>query len=123
MIRSTDTHLCNVPRCTQEIGAKFLMCRAHWAMVPGHLQSLVWHNYRRGQEHDGKPSRAYVTAAREAIDAVMEKLRAEAEQADMFDGNAPRLAIFSCPRCSSPVEHEREVCADCRSRENQETPE
>jgi len=42
-------------------------------MVPKPLQEEVWKHYRRGQEVDKDPSREYLVAARNAINAVAEK--------------------------------------------------
>jgi hypothetical protein len=42
-------------------------------MVPKPLQALVWATYRPEQEVKKDPSREYLEAARQAIDAVAEK--------------------------------------------------
>ena len=46
------------------------MCLAHWRLVPARLQREVWRHYRKGQEIDKQPTRAYMEAQRAAIEAV-----------------------------------------------------
>jgi len=63
------------------------MCRAHWNMVPARLQRAVWAHYRRGQERDKRPSRAYLQAALRAIAAVADReATAEWEQVELVVG-------------------------------------
>jgi len=38
------------------------MCRKHWFMLPVALRFLIIKNYRKGQEIDKRPTRAYVEA-------------------------------------------------------------
>jgi hypothetical protein len=45
------------------------MCARHWRMVPRAVQLDVWKHYRVGQCDDKSPSRAWLSAARAAIDA------------------------------------------------------
>lgn len=42
-------------------------------MVPKAIRDRIWRHYREGQEDDWKPSREYLTAARDAVIAVAEK--------------------------------------------------
>lgn len=50
-----------------------LMCSHHWYMVPKSLQDAVWATYVAGQEVRKDPTREYLVAARNAINAVAEK--------------------------------------------------
>lgn len=67
---SDGTHLCHAPNCTTPIPPGFAMCRPHWRMVPPAIRRRIWRHFRPGQERDKKPSRAYVAALRDAIDAL-----------------------------------------------------
>lgn len=51
------------------------MCARHWRMVPRALQQAVWAAYRPGQERTKTPSRAYLDAAKVAINAVAARER------------------------------------------------
>jgi len=64
------SHLCHAEACTAVVSPKRLMCPRHWRMVPRHLQSAVWANYRPGQEIDKNPSSDYLTAHLRAVNAV-----------------------------------------------------
>lgn len=66
-------HYCHAVGCTKEVPRKLLMCIDHWRRVPKKLQQEVWRWYRRGQEEDMNPSQEYLTAAKNAINAVAEK--------------------------------------------------
>lgn len=66
-------HTCHAKNCTKVVPPRLLMCLKHWRMVPRELQHAVWATYRPGQEVDKKPSRAYLDAARAAIEAVAAK--------------------------------------------------
>lgn len=68
-------HHCHAWRCRVHVPPAMLMCRPHWYMVPRALRDAVWATYRPGQERDKKPSRAYMTAAIAAINAVAERER------------------------------------------------
>ena len=68
-------HLCHAKDCDEEVPPRMLMCYPHWRMVPKKLQAAVWDAYVPGQEIRKTPSRSYVKAAQEAIDAVAEKER------------------------------------------------
>jgi len=63
-------HLCHAIDCNIRVPANRLMCAPHWFMVPRILRTEVWRTYRPGQERDKSPSRAYLDAAREAINVV-----------------------------------------------------
>lgn len=63
-------HLCHAVGCNIRVPANRLMCAPHWFMVPADMRRRVWQTYRFEQEIDGKPSKAYRDAAREAINAV-----------------------------------------------------
>lgn len=68
-------HLCHALRCHSPVDPARLMCLRHWRMVPRDLQRAVWAAYVPGQERRKDPSRAYLTAARAAIQAVSRKER------------------------------------------------
>ena len=75
-------HTCHAEGCAEVIDAERLMCRAHWRKVPRDLQKAVWRTYVPGQEkRRGRPSDAYIAAARAAIDAVARIERDAAEAA------------------------------------------
>ena len=65
-----DAHTCHAEGCNVRVPPKLLMCRRHWFMVPPMLRREVWRLYRPGQERDKNPTREYLVAARESIDAV-----------------------------------------------------
>lgn len=65
-------HACHWPDCKTEIEPKLLMCRGHWFRLPADLRTLVWANYRPGQEITKTPSREYM--------AVMDQVLAWARQ-------------------------------------------
>jgi hypothetical protein len=60
-MKSSYSHKCAVPNCTREIPDGLLMCSAHWARVPNHLQVAVNRTYRRGS------AKAYLEARKAAI--------------------------------------------------------
>lgn len=62
-------HECAARGCGEQVPRRLLMCRTHWRQVPADVRASVWLAYRRGQEDNG-PSRAYINAATEAIEAV-----------------------------------------------------
>lgn len=64
-------HTCHVPYCQCLVPPKLLMCRNHWGKVPKKLQNEVYRCYRPGQEIDKQPSQQYLTAAKVAIDYVV----------------------------------------------------
>lgn len=63
-------HHCHARGCERAVPPKMLMCYPHWRMVPRLVQRKVWATYRDGQEITKDPSREYLAAAREAIEAV-----------------------------------------------------
>ncbi len=66
-------HTCHAKGCRTHVRPALLMCRRHWAMVPPALRTAIWATYRPGQERDKQPSREYLAAARDAINAVAER--------------------------------------------------
>lgn len=64
------SHRCHAVGCDIEVDPGLLMCRRHWFQVPKNLRREVWRLYRKGQERDKNPSREYLAAAKDAIDAV-----------------------------------------------------
>jgi hypothetical protein len=63
-------HTCHARDCQRPVAPRFLMCPAHWRLVPRRLQQAVYAAYRPGQERDKEPSAAWHRAADLAIDAV-----------------------------------------------------
>jgi len=47
-----------------DLGFDSLDCRQHWYSLPMDLRNAIWRAYVPGQERTGKPSAAYVAAAR-----------------------------------------------------------
>jgi len=69
-------HYCHARGCRVQVNRRFLMCRAHWQLVPRRVKSWVWAAYRPGQEADRRPSRKYLEAAKAAVEAVARAKRA-----------------------------------------------
>ncbi len=63
-------HRCHARGCDVPVAPKLLFCLRHWRMCPASLQRAVWRHYRKGQEIDKQPTRAYMEAQRAAIEAV-----------------------------------------------------
>lgn len=63
-------HICHAIACYERIPPHLLMCGKHWYMVPQPLRTAVWRAYKPGQEVSKQPSRAYLEAARNAINRV-----------------------------------------------------
>ena len=63
-------HHCHARDCNTSVPPKLFMCRKHWYMVPKRLRDRIWATYRPGQEVDKEPSREYLNAAMEAVNAV-----------------------------------------------------
>ena len=59
------THLCAVPGCTWLVLPKYLMCLAHWALVPRELQDDL---YRLRCSSRLDPT--YISARTRAIEAI-----------------------------------------------------
>lgn len=64
------THACAARGCGTQVPRRLLMCRTHWSKVPADIRASIWLAYRPGQEHDARPSEAYLSAVTEAIQAV-----------------------------------------------------
>lgn len=76
-------HTCHARDCETAVPPEMLMCRKHWAMVPLETQRAVYRSYRKGQCVDKNPSRDWLRAAREAINAVaLQEGKLTQEQAD-----------------------------------------
>lgn len=67
--REPSPRTCAARGCDRSVPRRLLMCRTHWRQVPADIRASVWLAYRHGQEVNG-PSRAYINAATEAIEAV-----------------------------------------------------
>lgn len=66
-------HICHAQGCTVEIPPRLLMCWRHWMKVPIPLRDAVWREYVPGQEVTKTPTREYLQAMRNAINAVAAK--------------------------------------------------
>ena len=64
------SHHCHAKKCKVPVKPELLMCYKHWKMVPKEIQNRVWKYYRPGQCDDKKPSKEWIDAANDAIDAV-----------------------------------------------------
>ena len=60
-------HTCHAHGCDTEVPPRLFMCRRHWYRLPKPYRDAIWAAYRPGQENDKRPSRAYLAAARAAI--------------------------------------------------------
>ena len=56
--------------CDLKVAPSMLFCKKHWAMCPKPQQRTIWATYRKGQEITKTPSREYLAAFREAVEAV-----------------------------------------------------
>jgi len=66
-------HHCHATNCSRDVPPSMFMCKAHWFSLPKAMQRKIWATYRRGQEDDKQPSRAYCLAAIEAVTFIAEK--------------------------------------------------
>ncbi len=66
-------HHCHARNCKTNVKPELLMCYKHWKIVPKHIQSEVWANYRVGQCDDKNPSKEWHIAADKAIEFVWNK--------------------------------------------------
>ena len=80
----TRAHDCHWPGCGKQVPPAMWGCRPHWFRLPRPIRDAIWRAYRIGQEEDGRPSAAYVAAAR----AAQEWIAADAaiKGKDLFDG-------------------------------------
>lgn len=69
---SESLHDCAVPGCGRQISLAFLMCPAHWAMVPRALQQRVYSAWRVWQKdfRSTAAARAHRAAKDAAVEAV-----------------------------------------------------
>jgi hypothetical protein len=75
-------HSCPITGCSTLVGEYHLMCRSHWRMVPGTLQTAVWRAYRIKDEGEAC-ARAHKMACARAVEAV---------NAALAKDTGPRLA-------------------------------
>lgn len=66
MYPETSEHRCHWPGCPEIIPPRLWGCRVHWLMLPQGYRRGILEHYRKGQEHDKRPSREYVQTARAA---------------------------------------------------------
>ena len=71
----TKSHRCIAEGCVKTVHKRYLMCPAHWKLVPSQVQHQVYTTYRAGQEYDLDVSPQYTAAMQQAIAAVREKER------------------------------------------------
>ena len=55
-------HLCHAIDCWLPVPPRMLFCIDHWKMLPKSAQSVIWREYRAGQERDKRPSARYLVA-------------------------------------------------------------
>lgn len=85
-------HFCHVPGCHTPTPPAYLMCGAHWKLVPFRIKRTVWETYEPGQEHgEAEVSPAYLEAANAAIAAVLEAMKPKAEVAP---AETPQMSLF-----------------------------
>lgn len=65
-------HRCHARECSEATPPRLLMCGRHWRMVPPLLRDEVNRTFVPGQGTRVEPTRAYLDAARAAINAVAE---------------------------------------------------
>jgi hypothetical protein len=53
------------------------MCAKHWYSLPKHLRDEIWRTYRPGQEHDKRPSQAYLAASAATTAYLRDKAKSE----------------------------------------------
>ncbi len=67
-------HTCPAPGCQRQVSPSYLMCRAHWSLVPTDLARQVyrtWFAYQRADRHViGYAARRYQAAVDQAIAAL-----------------------------------------------------
>jgi len=61
----TRPHGCHWPGCDRQVPPARWGCKTHWFRLPKELRDKIWKAYQPGQEITGKPSEAYLDAARE----------------------------------------------------------
>lgn len=61
------THKCHATGCVKNCRPEYLMCYAHWIMVPPKLRRAVYDAYRDGQCDDKRVSDKWIKAADAAI--------------------------------------------------------
>jgi hypothetical protein len=89
------SHTCHALNCQRRCRPEYLMCLAHWRMVPRSLQNEVYRHYREGQCEDMGFSRAWHYAAYRAINAV-----------------ALREGILTCEQANARIARLDKVYAD-----------
>lgn len=89
------SHTCHARDCTKNVPPRMLMCAPHWRKVPSDLQDAVWATYVPGQEITKTPTREYLIAAKNAINAVAEK-----EGKPVLPTLRQRCPVHGIPDCS-----------------------
>lgn len=55
-------HVCHAVNCWFPVTPRMLFCADHWCMLPKTAQSVIYREYRAGQERDKRPSARYLVA-------------------------------------------------------------
>lgn len=66
-------HTCHWVGCEKEVPPAMWGCKTHWFKLPKYLRDKIWATYRAGQEIDKRPSEAYMTAALEVRQWILEQ--------------------------------------------------
>jgi hypothetical protein len=80
-------HVCHWPGCGKQVPPAVWGCRAHWYALPADLRARIWRAYRPGQEVDGRPSSAYLDAAR-AVQSWIASRGSPPPAPDLFNSTA-----------------------------------
>lgn len=75
-----STHRCHATGCDRAVPPRMFMCKPHWFRLPKGLRDEIWRHYRPGQERMRNPSRAYLKAARRAVEWLEEKEKPAIQQ-------------------------------------------
>lgn len=65
-------HRCHWPGCEREVPPAIWGCKPHWLKLPQKLRDAIWRTYRPGQEITKIPSEAYIKAARDARNWILD---------------------------------------------------
>ena len=80
----TRDHHCHWPGCDKTVPPAMWGCKTHWYKLPLTLRTKIWRTFDPGQEISGRPSAAYVEAAREAQAWIAANHPPAPEQAALF---------------------------------------
>ena len=60
-------HGCHAHGCDTPVPPFMFACRKHWYSLRAPMRDAIWHEYRRGQEVDKRPSARYLAVQQRAI--------------------------------------------------------